>query len=514
MNRIGGIGDGDVTVNGCGMGYGQHMPYGNGTQHPWSSDLLVAIGSAMIWAWGYLIFLSPVLYLGGGAVFSNVEGAYLVAQAVTCLLALMLFMWLKRWPVSVPPSTLLLCGIAASISTGVLAVSNQGDVALGWICGIVDASTILLIVAAWGARYILASRHIMVIVTVSFVISYLLYFGVQLLAFRVAVMLVVAFPTLSVLLWLIDAHTRHTMTSAVFPARGVGEDKFPGEVTAGVFDPSILPWRTLGIVVIAALLGNMLSVIIVNFDDGIGSAVFTGGFICSGCLCVMLLALLLDRRREIQIESVGRIMLPLAVLGLLFILVFNRSGMGISASLVMGSALFLQTLVILEITESTRENGMSPLFSFAIGQGLISFVIFFGNIMGRLAALFVGTDMFYLEIICAVGVFVLSVIPVLRGSERHPSPVPMNPADMMAREAREDPPLGSAYRNRVEELARTANLTPKESEVLGYLGRGRSMSYTADKLYVTTGTVKSHTTHIYRKLGVNSRQELLDLLER
>ena len=30
---------------------------------------------------------------------------------------------------------------------------------------------------------------------------------------------------------------------------------------------------------------------------------------------------------------------------------------------------------------------------------------------------------------------------------------------------------------------------------------------------VTTGTVKTHTTHIYRKLDVNSRQELLDQLD-
>lgn len=56
-------------------------------------------------------------------------------------------------------------------------------------------------------------------------------------------------------------------------------------------------------------------------------------------------------------------------------------------------------------------------------------------------------------------------------------------------------------------------LTPRETEVLGYLVRGRTLPYIADALFVTTGTVKTHTVHIYRKLQVNSRQELLDLFE-
>ena len=49
--------------------------------------------------------------------------------------------------------------------------------------------------------------------------------------------------------------------------------------------------------------------------------------------------------------------------------------------------------------------------------------------------------------------------------------------------------------------------------MLGYLARGRTLPYIADALFVTTGTVKTHTTHIYRKLAVNSRQELLDQLD-
>lgn len=65
----------------------------------------------------------------------------------------------------------------------------------------------------------------------------------------------------------------------------------------------------------------------------------------------------------------------------------------------------------------------------------------------------------------------------------------------------------------VESFAELFGLTRRETEILGYLVRGRTLPYIADALFVTTGTVKTHTVHIYRKLQVNSRQKLLDLFE-
>ncbi len=65
----------------------------------------------------------------------------------------------------------------------------------------------------------------------------------------------------------------------------------------------------------------------------------------------------------------------------------------------------------------------------------------------------------------------------------------------------------------LDAFAATWSLTLRETEVLGYLVRGRSLPYIADTLFVTTGTVKTHVEHIYRKCSVDTRQELLDLFE-
>ncbi len=44
------------------------------------------------------------------------------------------------------------------------------------------------------------------------------------------------------------------------------------------------------------------------------------------------------------------------------------------------------------------------------------------------------------------------------------------------------------------------------------LAQGRSRAYISEELVVSEGTVKTHISHIYAKLGVHGRQEMFDLL--
>jgi DNA-binding NarL/FixJ family response regulator len=52
-------------------------------------------------------------------------------------------------------------------------------------------------------------------------------------------------------------------------------------------------------------------------------------------------------------------------------------------------------------------------------------------------------------------------------------------------------------------------LTPRESDVLAELQRRRSNAQIAADLHISVETVRTHARHIYRKLGVSSRRELL-----
>jgi DNA-binding NarL/FixJ family response regulator len=52
-------------------------------------------------------------------------------------------------------------------------------------------------------------------------------------------------------------------------------------------------------------------------------------------------------------------------------------------------------------------------------------------------------------------------------------------------------------------------LSEREIEVLGLLASGKTNSEVAGDLFVSVGTVKSHTGNIYRKLGAKNRTEAL-----
>ena len=63
-------------------------------------------------------------------------------------------------------------------------------------------------------------------------------------------------------------------------------------------------------------------------------------------------------------------------------------------------------------------------------------------------------------------------------------------------------------------FAQRVSLSPRETEVLGYLLAGRTTSFAAEKLFVAESTVRAHVHNIYRKADVHSRMELLDEFER
>lgn len=64
----------------------------------------------------------------------------------------------------------------------------------------------------------------------------------------------------------------------------------------------------------------------------------------------------------------------------------------------------------------------------------------------------------------------------------------------------------------IDALADRYGLTRREREVFHLLMEGRSVPFIQKKLYISEGTARTHVKHIYTKLDVHSKQELLDLL--
>lgn len=55
-------------------------------------------------------------------------------------------------------------------------------------------------------------------------------------------------------------------------------------------------------------------------------------------------------------------------------------------------------------------------------------------------------------------------------------------------------------------------LSARECEVADLMRHGNTVAAIARRLYISENTVRGHTKSIYRKLGIHSKQELIDLL--
>lgn len=73
-------------------------------------------------------------------------------------------------------------------------------------------------------------------------------------------------------------------------------------------------------------------------------------------------------------------------------------------------------------------------------------------------------------------------------------------------------PLAQTVSDTCLELARRYALSPRETEVFVLLAQGRTRAFIQDELVLSGSTVKTHVSHIYVKMGVHDRQEMMDLI--
>ncbi|RGL75743.1 LuxR family transcriptional regulator, partial [Eggerthella lenta] len=62
-------------------------------------------------------------------------------------------------------------------------------------------------------------------------------------------------------------------------------------------------------------------------------------------------------------------------------------------------------------------------------------------------------------------------------------------------------------------VAQTYQLSPRETEIALLIAQGRDSAHIEKKLFLSRSTVQTHRMHLYQKLDIHNRQELLDIIE-
>lgn len=233
-------------------------------------------------------------------------------------------------------------------------------------------------------------------------------------------------------------------------------------------------------------------------------------FIFAFALAALLTYLFLQVTPSITLSFIFRWQVPLIALG---VVLYAMGFAPISAWAVLSTALiviseftwiYLCRLMRLYPARSLRMF-MGGYFTFDLGEflgsllaaalvpALASGAVDFGGIGYAVLLMIV--------VALAVMVYVPQQLPA-SASQPHASAALSESAD-----------VSSADTDADEKFYERFKITPREREIIGYLARGRSVPFIRDELFISQNTVNTHIKHIYAKTAVNSRQELLDMME-
>lgn len=172
-------------------------------------------------------------------------------------------------------------------------------------------------------------------------------------------------------------------------------------------------------------------------------------------------------------------------------------------------------LCVVNAAQKSQDNAA---LSMGITQGTLQLGVLIGNIAAQQFIVCYGKESDVLLFAIAALSVLFSLAWYIYPTEQrhyHPRPPGVN-ATVSHKTTLLDTtitPSDSSLEIVCDQLASAHSLSGREREILGYLARGRSQPYIREELILSKNTVATHVKHIYQKLDVHSRQELLDLIE-
>ncbi len=234
--------------------------------------------------------------------------------------------------------------------------------------------------------------------------------------------------------------------------------------------------------------------------------VWSGGGIANACAQLGLPVLLI--RSQPNLGALFKVALPLSAAGFVLLpLVWSGGGIA-NACAQLGSGV-ASIILWCMVANATREANVPPTVPFACALLITGVAQLAGTAVGFTFQGSLGQGGIALTGVALVAVYLVTMVSLflfkdrgIRGSEQ--------PSDAATPGADSD---AANVADRCQRLAQTHGLTPRETELLVELAQGRTLRAVSEKLTVSENTVKYHVKSIYQKLGVHTRDEIIDLVK-
>lgn len=451
-----------------------------------------ALGFSFILSWQFVTLFSKAIHFStynDVSHFNSVLGFTSVGMLLVLLGAALVPQVFAREPVAKALRCLAPC-VTSLCTCALVAVDVVGpDYGQPW-CSI--ASTLAGVglgafYLAWGSLFSrLTIVQVAAKIASSFSISAVLFALAVALPRPITVVVTVALPLLS-----------GCLVSRKLCLWGPGEEEAPETPRQGPFIVDAV--LSLGVL---ALAGSFVRALLLNAAPIIGEGSYPWLLLVAtlGSVVVVIVPLL----SEESLDFVSAFKAAVFCLGLIFLLL-PVIELGSMAADILGLATYVLTMILVWVVLArvTKLYQLPAFFIFGIGWASYTAGMLAGTFGGALLSSFFEITPRVLSIVTLASVCLLFVVYLFLFTEK-----------IMGRllgEAR--PESRRPFREHCLSVASSFGLTERETEIMMLVAKGRSTPRIREELGLTIGTVNTHMNHLYKKLDVHDRQELIDLLE-
>ena len=187
---------------------------------------------------------------------------------------------------------------------------------------------------------------------------------------------------------------------------------------------------------------------------------------------------------------------------LLFLALFGSGTLALVGALVQGGFFVFNALLWMFVAHESAGDVRRAAVLFGVVDATLYLFAMVGRIAGRY--LMAAGDALFTALFLGIWVLAMLLLVMFLVERRRAvtAPEPVAPAEV------------DVLASSCDALARAHGLSEREAQVILAFARGRSASRIAEEFGISQETVKTHVKHVYTKVGVHSRQELLDALER
>lgn len=281
----------------------------------------------------------------------------------------------------------------------------------------------------------------------------------------------------------------------------------PGEPGSQPWIRYAVPWKLVIIMAVAGLLSGTSGLV---RAEGVGAIFRVLATMLAGAV---ILGVMFARRDRMDVRFLAKVALPLAVLALVLVPFAHDALAYLVAFLVKFAYVWFTFFVLLVLAGICYRFEVPSLRVFAIARASSEAAILVGVVFRRVVweSGYTETAVFSWAFVVA-GIVLVGACVLVWTSEKSVN------GDWGAAGVAPETNLHVAgprerFIARCDRVAAEHGLTAREAEIMGLIAQGKTRREMEGELFLSENTVKTHVRHLYAKLGVNSKADVVALFE-